>query len=254
VPLSDKPDDLLVAYQEALRRGHQALLAGKPRDALAEYGRAAALADDRPLPHLSLGRALMALDRPADALEAFGRARERATADPAALRGMADALLRLGRRDEADKLAAEIERLAHEPPRSAAEAAAEAAMPRAEVLTIAAERAWHDRRVDTAIEQWLAAARAHAADGQLDAALDVCQRALLADAGDARVQLELCRLYVARGWHEQAVERMQLLGRLMELEPLPEVRSGLARLAREQAADEPRLAALAEQLETPPPA
>lgn len=248
------PERVLVAYQEALRRGHQALLAGKPRDALTEYGRAIELAGDRPLPHLSLGRALMALDRPADALAAFGRARDRATTDPAALRGMADALIRLGRIGEADRLNAEIERLAQAPSRATADAAAEAALPRAEVLTIAAERAWHDRRTDTAVEQWLAAARAHAAAGQLDAALDVCQRALLADASEPRVQLELCRLYVARGWREQAIERMLLLGRLMALDPRPDVRRGLAELARSAADAEPRLVALADQLETAPPA
>ena len=248
-----KPDDLLVAYQEALRRGHQALLAGKPRDAVAEYTRAAQLADDRPLPHVSLGRALLALDRPADALAAFRRARERAPADAAALRGIADALLRLGRHDEAAQVAAEIERL-DSMPALAADPVAEATMPRAEVLTLAAERAWHDRRIDTAIDGWLAAAGAHAADGHLDAALDACQRALLADAGDPRVQLELCRLYLARGWRELAVERMLLLGRLLELEPVDEANAGLAALARAEAATEPRLAELADRLASPPPA
>jgi tetratricopeptide (TPR) repeat protein len=248
----DQPDDLLVAYQEALRRGHQALMAGKPRDAVAEYTRAAELADDRALPHLSLGRALLALGRPAQALAAFGRARERAPADPAALRGVADALSRLGRRGEAARAAAELDRLAAES--AAAEAAAEAALPPAEALTVAAERAWHARRADAAVDGWLAAARVHAADGHLDAALDVCQRALLADPAEPRVQLELCRLYLARGWHGLAAERMLLLGRLLELEPLAGVNAELAELARSAAADDARLAALADRLASPPPA
>jgi tetratricopeptide (TPR) repeat protein len=253
-PPSGKPDALL-AYQEALRRGHQALLGGNARQALAEYESAIAVAGDRALPHLSAGRALLALNRAADALAAFERAHERSPSDTGALQGKAEALTRLGRAREAAEVAAEIERLISgaRPATAGATTGAEtdlpeSALPRAEVLMGAAERAWLDGRVDTAVGQWLAAARFHAADGHLDAALEACQRALLAEPGGPRVHLELSRLYVARGWREQAAERMELLSRLVELDGLNDVRAELAELARDTADHDPRIAALASRL------
>lgn len=244
-----KADDVL-AYQEALRRGHQALLGGNPRQALTEYEAAVALASDRSLPHLSAGRALLALGRAADALAAFERASQRAPTDTGPLQGKVEALSRLGRGQEAAAVADHIQRLASGAPPvdQAAEQLSESALPRAEVLMVAAERAWHDGRTKTAVDQWLAAAQLHAADGHLDAALEACQRALLVAPGEPRVHLEMCRLYIASGWSEQAAERMELLARLVALEGIDEVGRELAALAREQAAVDPRIAELADRL------
>ncbi len=93
--------DLYERYKDALRRGHVAALRERPTDAIAAYEEAAALAPDRPLPHVSRGRVLARLGRGAEALESFERALERAPADEAALAGRADVLAALGRRLEA---------------------------------------------------------------------------------------------------------------------------------------------------------
>jgi tetratricopeptide (TPR) repeat protein len=262
-PPGAKPGDLR-AYQDALQRGHQALLAGNARQALTEYEAAAAIATDRPLPHLSAGRALLALGRAADALAAFDRAHALAPTDTGALQGRAEALARLGRPAEAAQVADQINRLVIGTPTSPAsggpaageepdDVLGEAVMSRAEVLMVAAERAWQDRRVDTAVGQWLAAARYHAAAGHIDAALDACQRALLADATDARVHLEMCRLYLVRGWHDHAAERMALLARIVELDGDEELRAELVTLARAHADADPRFGALVERLGEQPP-
>jgi tetratricopeptide (TPR) repeat protein len=246
---AERSEDQFPAYQEALRRGHDALLAGNPKGALNEYNRAAALADERALPHMLAGRALLALKRPAEALAAFTRARERAPGNTAAMGGMVDALTILGRRREALALAKEIEQLANQRP--IADGTADRRPP-GEVLSVAAERAWADGRLETAVEEWLAAARAYTEEGHVDAALDACQRALLGATGDPRVHLELSRLYLHVGWQDLAIERMVLLGRLLDLSPLPEVRRGLAELARTHAARDGRLARLADQMDAPP--
>ena len=50
-------------YKSALRIGHVAAVRGRHEAAVAAYAEAAALAPDRPLPHASMGRALLHLDR-----------------------------------------------------------------------------------------------------------------------------------------------------------------------------------------------
>ncbi|HWH37375.1 MAG TPA: hypothetical protein VNT28_06315 [Candidatus Limnocylindrales bacterium] len=246
------PEQTFAAYQEHLGRGHQLLARGDAKAALAAYRAAAELADERPLPHVLVGRALLALNRAAEALAAFERALERAAADPSALAGKAEALLRLGRRDDAAAVRQQLDDAAAAA--TAALAAAAASLPPAEAQALAAERAWQEGRHQAAQAEWLAAARTHAADGHIDAALDACQRALIVDAGAPRVHLEMCRLYIAAGLERQAVERMLLLTRLTELEQLDDVRQALAALAAEHAELDPRLSGLADRLSAPPPA
>ncbi|MDQ3447718.1 MAG: hypothetical protein M3432_00880 [Chloroflexota bacterium] len=48
-------DPLFERYKDALKQGHLALLRGKPKEALQRYTEAAALADHRALPYLSMG-------------------------------------------------------------------------------------------------------------------------------------------------------------------------------------------------------
>ncbi|MBA2275089.1 MAG: hypothetical protein H0W00_00120 [Chloroflexi bacterium] len=48
-------DPLFERYKDALKQGHLALLSGKPKEALQRYTEAAALADHRALPYLSMG-------------------------------------------------------------------------------------------------------------------------------------------------------------------------------------------------------
>lgn len=244
-----RPEDPFAAYQEQLRRGHDALLGGDARAALEAYRAASALAGDRPLPLVSMGRVLLSLRRPDDALAAFEQALELSPHDAGAMGGKAEALLRLNRTEEAEAARRQLGRM--EPEASPGAAGPATAFSRAEALTLAAEEAALDGRTEEALDDWLTAARAHAHDGHLLAALDVCQRALLADPASVAVHLEMSRLYLAAGLLEQAAERMLLLGRFLDLVGEPGLRSELATLAREHAAIDARLAVLAEHLEAP---
>jgi tetratricopeptide (TPR) repeat protein len=248
------PADDFAAYQEQLHRGHQALSRGDARAALESYRAAVGLAGDRALPHMLVGRALLALNRPGEALTAFDEALARAADDASALAGRAEALLRLGRRQEAATARARLEQATTATPAAASELLLEGTLPRAEMLVAAGDRALRDERLDTAVEEWLAAARAYAADGHVDAALEVCQRALTVNSGDERVHLELSRLYFAAGLAEHGVERLLLLGRLVELDSPPGLREALAELVQERSAADPRLVELANRIGEPPPA
>jgi tetratricopeptide (TPR) repeat protein len=88
-------------YKSALRIGHVAAVRGRHEAAVAAYAEAAALAPDRPLPHASMGRALLRLDRVDEALAAFATALRLAPRDEAGLSGRADALVLAGRPAEA---------------------------------------------------------------------------------------------------------------------------------------------------------
>lgn len=91
---------------------------------------------------------------------------------------------------------------------------------------------------------YLKAAAAYSRADRIDAALDACQRALSISPGDTAVHLALARLYFERGWRDRGVEKLVLLGRLVDVEPLDEARLQIVSLARERAADDPRLAHL----------
>jgi tetratricopeptide (TPR) repeat protein len=86
----------------------------------------------------------------------------------------------------------------------------------------------------------VAAATAHRAAGNLNAALDACYLALEVAPADAALHLLLARLYVDRGWHGHAGEKLRLLDRLTDLSgdkaTRKEVRQLVAALA--DAADE----------------
>jgi tetratricopeptide (TPR) repeat protein len=88
-------------YKGALRNGHVAAVRGHHEAAVTAYAEAATLAPDRPLPHSSMGRALLRLDRVDEALAAFARALRLAPRDEAGLAGRADALITAGRPAEA---------------------------------------------------------------------------------------------------------------------------------------------------------
>ena len=76
-------DPIFERYKEALRAGHVAALRGRLDDALAQYRVAAAIAPDRPLPHLGIAEVLLRLGRTADALAACQTALARAPGDAA---------------------------------------------------------------------------------------------------------------------------------------------------------------------------
>jgi tetratricopeptide (TPR) repeat protein len=88
-------------YKGALRNGHVAAVRGQHEAAVTAYAEAATLAPDRPLPHSSMGRALLRLDRVDEALVAFATALRLAPRDEPGLAGRADALIVAGRPAEA---------------------------------------------------------------------------------------------------------------------------------------------------------
>ncbi len=88
-------------YKSALRTGHVAAVHGRHEAALSAYAEAVTLAPDRPLPHASMGRALLELQRVDEALAAYGAALRLAPRDETSLTGRADALVAAGRPAEA---------------------------------------------------------------------------------------------------------------------------------------------------------
>jgi tetratricopeptide (TPR) repeat protein len=247
-------DDVFARYREALEKGHQAVTRGKPREALVHYEEAASLAPARPTPHVCIAGVLLRTGRTDEALAAFDRALERAPDDASALSGKAAALDAAGRSEEAAEVTARLadsERRGRQQRRdaradaTALEAERSGALSRPEILHFAGEQAWIAGRRDTALEQWLEAARAYADAGHPDAALESAQRALLAAPSSPRVHLEMSRLYIRRGWIDRAAERLVLIERLLELEPDPVLRTHVRDLAAAHASSHPGLAALA---------
>ena len=88
----------------------------------------------------------------------------------------------------------------------------------------------------------LEAARAHAASGQYDAAIDACHLALVVAPDDPDLHLELVDLYLLRGWHETAAEKLLLLDRLLALDGNETSRARLRAIVVAAFPDEPSLA------------
>ena len=94
-------DALFERYKSALRIGHIAAVRGRHEAAVSAYAEAAMLAPDRPLPHASMGRALLQLGRTDEALAAFAEALRLSPRDETSLAGRAEALAASGRLAEA---------------------------------------------------------------------------------------------------------------------------------------------------------
>lgn len=242
------PDPVFERYKEALRAGHVSVLRGRLREALEHYTEATALADHRALPHVSVATVLLKLGKPKDALAAYDRALELEPAYQAARSGRADALEALGRFDEAGTMRRAIEDLPYETAETLAVVAppadGEQPLPGAaegERLIQGARRAAARGDREAELSGYLQAAAAYGRAEHIDAGLDACQRALSISPGDTAVHLALARLYFERGWRDRAVEKLVLLERLVDIEPHEETRVQLVALARERAADDPRL-------------
>ena len=111
-------------------------------------------------------------------------------------------------------------------------------------LGAAAEAALHAGDVAGAHDGLLAAARAHRRAGRLSAAVDACYLAIGLAPSDPDLHLLLAELYLDRGWHGQAVEKLLLLGRLAVLDDDAAVRERLCALVAARLPDEPRVAEL----------
>ncbi len=242
-------DPVFERYKEALKQGHVAALAGRSKEALARYEEAAKLADHRALPYVSMGSVLLRMGRPREALEAYDRAIARGPEELAAHKGRVAALTALGRRADADAARAEIVRIealtAERRSRQDAEAVEAARGAGPEGLLGAALDAVRAKDGRGAVTRLVAAAQGYLAAGQLDAALDVCQRAVVLAPGSPTVHLAMVRCYLAREWPQRAVERLVLLDDLLTLQPDDVARATLLTICRQLAAIDPRLAAIA---------
>ncbi len=223
-----------------------AAVRGKHKDALRHYEAAARIADERAQPHVSIGAVLLKMHKAKDAVAAYRRALERAPDEPEVLAGLAEALRAAGRAADAEEHERRAAEIAEQ---QALEALAPseqlASLPPGEVLHLTGHQAHLRGDTAAAVEAWLHEARTYSAAGHLDAALDACQQALTVSSDSTTVHLELIRLYLLRGWHDLATERMLLLDRLLGLAPEADVAAALAGLAAEHAERDERLAAIA---------
>lgn len=258
-----RPEDALAAFGRALERspGDEAALAGRA-DALAALGRRVESAEALGV----LAEVLDRSDRLPEALDAARRALELAESksrrrsvealadrvrhspgDQAAEQALANALRILGR-GEVAVAAGRADVAAEEVPATAEVAAVEVPpaepAPDAAELMREAEAALDAGAAAEARDALVAAARAHAADGRRNAALDACYLALAVAPADPELHLALVEIYLAGGWVGPAVDKLLLLGRLTALTGEPAGRDRLAAFVEDHLPDEPRLAAL----------
>ena len=240
------PDGRFERYQAALQSGHEQLRQGKLKQALDQYRTAAGLGEQRALPHVLSAGVLIRMGRIKDALSEYDKALALDPDDRSAVGGKARTLRAAGRMAEAAPLEARLGELEEdaETQRLASAVAGAGGTESAEGLLVLAERMIDRGRSDAAINAWLTAAQRYAAGGHLDAALDVCLRALLADSGSAVIHLELARLYFLRGWHQRGADHLLLLDKLLALEPNGAVRGGVGELAGRYGTLDSRLAGL----------
>jgi tetratricopeptide (TPR) repeat protein len=124
--------------------------------------------------------------------------------------------------EPAAELAAEAEPSAlpaHAEPAAEAEPSALPAHAEPAELEARAELSLAYGRRAEAVEGYLAAARAYAAVGAPDAALEACGAALALAPSASSVHLALVRQYLDRGWRDVAAHKVALLGTLADLDP-----------------------------------
>jgi tetratricopeptide (TPR) repeat protein len=234
------------AYRETLRRGHVAVVKGRPREAIAHYEEAGRLAPQRPLPYVSIGSIYLQLRHPREAIAAFDEALRRAPGDVDAMRGKIAALEAAGQSEAATTLArrsAELDAM----DRAGRGAATSDEERRRELEERIAEG--HQARaageLDRAASAFHAAAIGYAAEDHFEAAIDACLRALEARPGAIDVHFTMAHLYLRRGWAELAVQRVLLIDERLDIDADPRRRSALRALARDYRALAPELELLA---------
>ena len=239
-------DPVSTRYKEALRRGHVAVVKGRPREAVKHYQEAAGLAQNRPLPLVSMGSVYLQMRQPREALRAFDQALERAPNDLEAMRGKARALEADGKREEARATLAQV---------AEQEALQRSDSDRHRPSTVV-RSSWSDtsgpgRRLElraistTACRAYLTAANGYAAANDFNAALDACLRALEARPGHIDVHFTMAVIYLRRGWVELGVQRVLLVDHRLDVDDDPRRRAALHALARDHRALSPELDRLA---------
>ena len=238
-PVSDR-------YKEALRRGHVAVVKGRPKEGIEHYQEAASLAPDRSLPHTSIGSVYLQMGKPRDAARAFDDALERAPEDIDALRGKAQALEADGKREEAAAIVGRADTLqARSGPAPAPRPAGDPRLADIERHVQAGARARAMGDVRTAVMAYLAAANGYAGLDDFDAAIDACLSALAVQPGHIDVHFIMAMLYLRRGWVELGVQRVLLIDRRLDVDDDPRRRGALYALARDHRALSPELERLA---------
>jgi tetratricopeptide (TPR) repeat protein len=147
---------------------------------------------------------------------------------------------------------APIEEAAHGEPGAAADESIAADVPEEEIAEPAGLGMALGALAETALyagdpaarDHLLAAARAHRRAGRASAALDACDLAIAIAPSDVDLHLLLAELYLDRGWHVLAVDKVLLLGRLAELDDDSSARERVRALVADRLADEPRVAEL----------
>jgi len=239
-------DPVSARYKEALRRGHVAVVKGRPREAIGHYEEAGKLAQHRPLPFVSMGSVYLQMRQPRAALLAYEEALKRAPADLDAMRGKAMALDADGKGGEARLLlarAAEIEAMERVDQHAAATVDPRGLELEGHVVAGLAARARGD--LDLAAAAFLAAANGYSQQNDFDAAIDACLRALEARPGHIDVHFTMAVMYLRRGWADLGVQRVLLIEQRLRIDQDPRRRSGLRALARDFRTLAPELERLA---------
>lgn len=235
-------DAVSTRYKDALRRGHVAVVKGRPREAIGHYQHAGELVPDRPLPFVSIGNVYLQMRQPREAAAAFDTALERTPSDLDAMRGKAAALEALGQDLEASALRmriAELEAMARAGRQRAASADPATEELERHVINGAAARAAGD--LDIAVAAYLTAANGYAAVNDVVAAIDACLRALEARPGHIDVHFTMAMLYLRQGWAEVGEQRVLLIERRLDIDDDPRRRAALHALARDYRALAPGL-------------
>ena len=202
-------DAISAQYKEALRRGHMAVVKGRPKEAVQHYEEAGRLAGQRPLPFTSMGSVYLQMRKPQEALRAYDEALRRAPRDLEAMRGRARALAADGRKREAQAEAQRADELeAMQLAGQQAGAAVDRRGAALEKLVTEGSQARIGGDIDGAVRAYLEAAQGFERQNSFDAALDACYRALEARPGDIDVHLAMAAMYLRRGWRAHGVERV----------------------------------------------
>jgi tetratricopeptide (TPR) repeat protein len=239
-------DSVSARYKEALRRGHVAVVKGRPREAVEHYQEAGQLAEQRPLPFVSMGSVFLQMQQPREALAAYDEALRRAPDDLDAMRGRAMALEAAGKVPEARALrtrAAEVEAVIQ-----AGRRVVGAVDPRSQELErhiIAGARARAAGDLDTACAAYLTAANGYSAANDFVAGLDACLRALEARPGNIDVHFTMAVMYLRCGWAELGVQRVELIEHRLDIDDDRRRRAALHALARDHRTMAPELERLA---------
>jgi tetratricopeptide (TPR) repeat protein len=234
-------DEALEAFERALARipGEEAASAGRA-EALASLGRRndAALAFDH------LADRYERSERLTEATDSARRALE--LAESRARRGTLAALAeRLAGSSPDERATKALERaramLRADATSTAAEAvpAAAAGPPPVDTVTLTrrAEEAMDIGDTASARQLLLELAEAHRAAGRIDAALDASYLALSIAPGNVDLHLALVGLYLERGWRAPALEKVRLLGTLVELSDDPRAPQKLQAVLAERFGD-----------------